>query len=342
MTYFNEIKVVDNGIVDPNNTSTTALTASSTFTGAATDILDYAEAIICIHSDQSSASKGLEIQVSSDATNWYVADAYTYEANSEKTYSVQTSRKYFRVVYTNGAVDQTSMDLSVLLHKFRSKPSSHPIGDPIVNDDDAELTKAVITAEDENGDFVNIRAVQGQTGYNLKVSVDQVESTTNSLKTIDYSHAELHAGDRYVTMDANEIDSGNTVEFLLTTPDTTKWIHMLTLFDGTAITQIDVYEGADRTGTTALTCLNRNRNSVNTARLTIHKGVSGGTTDGTLLPLTYKSGSATNQARSASAHRSENELILKQNTKYLFKITSATDANLTNMIFDWYEHTNLV
>lgn len=342
MSYFNEIRVVENGKIDSNNTTTTPLDAGATFTGVLTDTLDYAEAIIAMYSDQDSASKGLEIQSSSDGTTWRTEDEYTYDAGSEKTYSVQFSRKYFRIVYTNGGTDQTVMDLSVIFHKFRSKPSSHPIGDMIINDDDAELTKAVITAEDENGDFVNVRAIQGQTGNNLKVSVDQVDPSTNSLKTIDYSHAELHAGDHYVCSDPNELDSAATQVFLLTTPNTTKWIHMSTIFDGTAITQIDIYEGADRTGTTALTCLNRNRNSIKTAGLTIHRGVSGGTTDGTLLPLSYKSGSATNQARSAATNRSENELILKQNTKYLIRITSGSADNLTNVIFDWYEHTNLV
>lgn len=342
MTYFNEIKVVSNGKEDTNNSSTTPLLANEIFTGILTDTLEYTEAIIAVYADQDSSTKGLKIQCSSNGSTWHTADEYTYEAASEKTYSVQPSRRYLRVIYENGSVDQTVFDLSVILRKFRSKPSSHPIGDKIINDDDAELSKAVITAEDENGDFVNVRAIQGQTGYNLKVSVDQIDQSTNSLKVMDYSHAKLHAGDHYVTSDANEIDSGNTVEFLLTTPDTAKWIHLSTLFDGSAITQLDIYEGSDRDGVTALTCLNRNRNSVGIPGLSIHRGISGGTTDGTLLPLTYKSGSVTNQARSSASNRSENELILRQNTKYLFRITSGTDGNLTNIIFDWYEHTNLV
>ena len=38
------------------------------------------------------------------------------------------------------------------------------------------------------------------TGNNLRVSVDQVETTTNSLKTIDYSHAELHGGAHFAVI----------------------------------------------------------------------------------------------------------------------------------------------
>jgi hypothetical protein len=109
---------------------------------------------------------------------------------------------------------------------------------------------------------------------------------------------------------------------------------------GSAITQVLVYEGGDRTGTTAQTIFNSNRNSSNTSVLVIHKDISAGTTDGTLI-WQLKSGAATAQSRTPASAQRSHEKILKQNTKYLIKIISGTNDNLTNLQLNWYEHTNL-
>lgn len=37
-----------------------------------------------------------------------------------------------------------------------------------------------------------------------------------------------------------------------------------------------------------------------------------------------------------------NEVILKQNSKYLIRFTSGTADNLCNLLLEWYEHTNSV
>lgn len=43
-----------------------------------------------------------------------------------------------------------------------------------------------------------------------------------------------------------------------------------------------------------------------------------------------------------SADRSEQELILKANTAYIFLLTNATaSANVHHLFIDWYENTNL-
>lgn len=78
---------------------------------------------------------------------------------------------------------------------------------------------------------------------------------------------------------------------------------------------------------------------VTAATITIHKGTSGGSTDGTLI-WQRKSGAAAQQSRSGMEASRSAEKILKQNTKYIIRITSGTNDNLTNIQLDWYEHTN--
>jgi hypothetical protein len=126
---------------------------------------------------------------------------------------------------------------------------------------------------------------------------------------------------------------------LITTPNTTKWSHFTFLATGNAITQVELYEATDRIGTTLQTVYNSNRNSATPATLTVHKGYSGGTTDGERIWI-RKSGSSSSQSRSSSEATHENEMPLKQNTKYILRITSGTAANLTNLMLGWYEHTD--
>jgi len=169
--------------------------------------------------------------------------------------------------------------------------------------------------------------------------IASIDTATNTLQTIDYPHHEIHSGSHYFYTDSVELDSAATQDYLFTTPDTTKWIHLTYSATGSAITQIQLYEGSDKNGTTLQTVFNNDRNSLNTAGLTVHKGTSGGTTDGTLIEQ-LKSGSSSAQSRTPTIAERENELILKQNTKYILRITSGTNDNLTNLQMGWYEHTN--
>jgi hypothetical protein len=172
---------------------------------------------------------------------------------------------------------------------------------------------------------------------NTEFRTARIDASTHSLQIVDYSHHERHGGSAFFYMDSVELGLGGVQTYLITTPNTTKWSHFTFQGSGSAITQVDLYEGADRTGTTLQTVWNANRNSATAADTTIHKGHSGGSTDGTLI-WTRKSGSATAQARTGNEGKHEQEIILKQNTKYIIRLTSSTAANLTNLMLDWYEH----
>jgi hypothetical protein len=155
---------------------------------------------------------------------------------------------------------------------------------------------------------------------------------------IDVEHKEIHESEHYFYSDSVELGSAATQDYMLTTPNTTKWIHMTMAATGSAITQVQVYEDGDRTGTTLQTSYNNNRNSSNTTGLVIHKATSGGTTDGTLI-WQMKSGAAQGASREGMNAGRGDEFIMKQNKKYIIRITSGTAANLTNLQLSWYDHT---
>lgn len=166
-----------------------------------------------------------------------------------------------------------------------------------------------------------------------------IDTTAQAVMTIDNHHHEIHEGDAYFYYDSVTLGSAATQDYLLTTPNTAKWAHMVFSVDGTAVTTCRLYEASDRTGTTLQTVWNNNRNSVNTAAVTVRKGTSGGTTDGTLMK-TYSSGTSQGSTKTPTHLGFGSEIILKQNTKYILRVTSGTAGNLCNVVLNWYEHTN--
>lgn len=144
--------------IDSSNSTTTTLTANSTFTGAWTDVLEFAHITVQVRSSHDSASAGLNIQWSSDGSNIDDSDSFKVVADTGKIFTFGPQARYMRIVYTNGASNQTSFRLQTILKIFTQKASSHRINSSIMTEDDAELVKAVISAEDNTGVFKNLRS----------------------------------------------------------------------------------------------------------------------------------------------------------------------------------------
>ena len=169
-----QLKVVLDGKVCTGNSTKTALLANATFTGTTTgETLDYALIFVSVFSNVASATNGLVCQISSDGTTWRDNDYFTIPANTEKTFSLQPNRRYFRIKYINGGTNQTTFDLETIYKKTNSKPSSHRIQDSIYSDDDATLNKTVLTGENPTGTFVNFQAT---TSGNFKTSIEELEN----------------------------------------------------------------------------------------------------------------------------------------------------------------------
>ncbi len=130
--------VNNNGVVSTVNSSAVALGIGALFTGSSEDVTEQADVRVSVFTDQASAVDGLQLQQSSNGTNWDIVDSYTVPANAGKTFSVGVSAKFFRVVYTNGGVAQTLFRLQVKYHKTYSKGSSVRPQDARTNDNDME------------------------------------------------------------------------------------------------------------------------------------------------------------------------------------------------------------
>jgi hypothetical protein len=166
--------VVMRGAVDAGNSSSTPLGISGAFLGLSKNTLDYAVLNVFVYSDVASATDGLCMQVSPDGIDWYDSDCYTVPAATPKTYSFQPQAEYYRMTYTNGAVAQSDFHLQTTVKKTYIKPSSHRIQDSIIDDDDGELVKAVITGKNPAEIYVNFTST---TAGNFKMSLEEFEST---------------------------------------------------------------------------------------------------------------------------------------------------------------------
>ena len=167
--------------------------------------------------------------------------------------------------------------------------------------------------------------------------VDSIlDGNTNAVKMISYEHHEIHDGSSFTTDFSVDLANGASMDVQLTTPNTTAWAHMIYTCYTEAEAEFNLYEAPTTTGGTGLVEQNRDRNSATAATVVaVHTPSVSGT--GTLIRTKHY---GTGKTQGGQVHETD-EWILKQNTKYLFRLTNATtSANYCTLMISWYEHTN--
>lgn len=145
--------------ISTSNSTVTPLSANATYTGTSELINGYGIIYVNIFADVASATDGLVIQQSSDGVNWDHDDKYTLPANTGKNYSINPYARYLRLIYTNGGTSQNYFRLQTIF-KVMGKPTSHRVQDSIVDDDDAELIKSVLTGKGPDNVFRNVNVTE--------------------------------------------------------------------------------------------------------------------------------------------------------------------------------------
>jgi hypothetical protein len=183
--------------------------------------------------------------------------------------------------------------------------------------------------------------VGGSAGSDLTV-----DSITGALAVIQTEHYEVHQGHMFkVDTSDDDLDNTETLSVYLKTPDTTARIHMFYSVYSSGAATFELLEGPTVTSGTGsqLTIYNRERNSAtastvwdNTGTPVVNKASLNVTTtaDGTQLHHEML-GSGKNKL--AGDTRDANEWILKQNTKYVFRVTGDANDNRVNLILNFYE-----
>lgn len=172
------------------------------------------------------------------------------------------------------------------------------------------------------------------------VSDSGQDSTTDAQVTIDYAHHEIHSGSHYFISGYAALNNAGTKIFSVTTPNTTKWAHMLFYVQALSTLTIEVYEGATVSAGNLVTPLNNDRNSSKVSVMVVREAPTISAA-GTLISSSKfgAAGAANRSAVSGSVGR-ESEIILRQNTSYVWKFISGADNNILSYDGEWYEHTN--
>lgn len=153
--------------IDSGNSTTSQLAADAVFTGTGIDVVGYATVTLLIHSDYDSADDGVEVQFSSDNTNWDYIEYYTLDTTLVTTVrlDVPIVARYFRLKYTNGDTLTTELRIQTLLHRSPIQPSRVKSGSTVQSDQNG----LIIGTETDEG-FV--RWLQSSTAGRLRVVTD--------------------------------------------------------------------------------------------------------------------------------------------------------------------------
>jgi len=169
-----------------------------------------------------------------------------------------------------------------------------------------------------------------------------VDSTTLCLETVDHSRSAIHNGEHYYYSDYHDIVQNTVDEHLIITPNTTAWAHMsFEISSSAGQVIIELSEGATVSSNgTPESIFNRNRNFAANNTTLIYSAPTV-LTQGTVIGAA-KFGVGDKKITAGEISTSESEMVMKQNTIYLLRITELNIANTTvNLSIDWHEHTNM-
>jgi len=363
-----ELRVFQENHICTSNTTTTPLAGSATFTGGWQDCLNYQEVNVSIVASHNSATNGLVFQWSADGVNIGDTDVYSYyAANGGTNYTPNPAFRYLRMVYTNGATPQTSFSLQTILRRSVTGGSFHRIDSTLRDDQDARLNITVPKLKTAANTYVSQTAT---TAGNAKISIQEFDSAvaTNVNKmnvapyltnengvqnqmlgdtyysgapvVIDVDHHEIHCGDMINLSHLVDLGNGATRDILIVVPNpaiTSKRYHFYAEVITESETDYKLYEGTTTSNDgTAITAYNKNRQDPTVAEnevLFYHTPTVTGT--GTLIQEKHwGSGRGI-----GGEQRGENEWVLKNNNKYLIRITNATaNNNFISVNINYYVH----
>ena len=196
-----------------------------------------------------------------------------------------------------------------------------------------DVINEVSTTESGRGDLANqYKMLDTIIEDSLKDGIPK--DICGAVHAIDHAHHEIHEGDYWFADDiSTSLSSGNTYEWLLVTPDEDKYLHSLPQLIGTGEFEVQVYEGATTTTNgTEIPLLNRNRALGGTTTFKLFKTPTGSSTTGAVVVRNIRVGVGS----SIGEVRSESELVLKINTKYLIRTTARASSVFISLHINGY------
>ena len=185
-------------INDTGNSTTTTLAGGGTFIGTAFDMNSYASWSVNIFSDVASATNGLKIQWSDDATNWDFSDQSTFVASVGNMITFGRKARYVRLNYTNGGSAQASFRVTSYAQPVSVRQTRKFIGNQLSDSDTGQVVVAALQGHTTGGGggWVDVKvnpsgaiaaAVTGTVGIGGNITVNPGLQVTNTVGTPFYT-----------------------------------------------------------------------------------------------------------------------------------------------------------
>lgn len=172
-----------------------------------------------------------------------------------------------------------------------------------------------------------------------EIALQKQEALTNYQTVISSDHAYIHKCLAYTAIiDTGSISSAYNIAFTTPSIADAKYIHWRPVGIRTSAdyTKYVLYEGDSFSSGTAITPINRNRNSSNTSDMqTFVKGATS-TPTGTIIDAGGIGSSGNPFSRTGGGAGENEELLLKPNTNYVLQLTP-DGATICLLTLFWYE-----
>jgi len=166
-----------------------------------------------------------------------------------------------------------------------------------------------------------------------------IDALSEALISVSHEHHEIHDGNYFTCIDSQAVDT-TTQYWMITTPAGTKAPHMVFNVSCNGEMLVTITEGADRTGTTALSMINRNRVLAATeATILVDRDYSGGSTDGAITLEIEQAGATGVSGKTISSDtlRGQSEFVLAASTKYIIAVQTYANSQVV-LDLEWYEY----
>ncbi len=164
------------GYISVNNTTTTPLVGDAVFTGTKDEVYGFSSVSVFIYTDVASAANGLSLELSADGINWDRKKTVTVTASVSQVHTLSVVTRYFRVVYTNGPDDQTTVRIQSIYHSGRGIGVSSGTQQTLQPWDDVLLVRPVSDATfDRNTGQVSYESSVQKFGRNADVGTGAFE-----------------------------------------------------------------------------------------------------------------------------------------------------------------------
>lgn len=207
-----QITALTPGTVSIVNSSTSTLGSGGVFTGTYENVTNYAVISVSIISDQSSAASGFVFQWSSDGVNLDRTETTNLTGGVQgRAFSLTVRAKFFRIVYTNGAVGQTIFRLSTIYHQTGYGHISKPISQILTDDNFAEPVVGATFGRLSSGTW---KPTPASTGNSLVVAQEVAyQSSLGTVFSVTADNFNLAASgtDNPVILIKNPNASGKTI-----------------------------------------------------------------------------------------------------------------------------------